>query len=236
MIAMALCCEPDILIADEPTTALDVTIQAQILDLMNNLRKTSHRHHPHHPQPRRCGPGLRPRDRHVRRACHRVEAPSATSSTAPAPIHPRPAHQSIPKSRRQAEGRSASGDRRHGAQPLRTAQGLPFREPVRTVQEACRRRRAPLVATSDTRRVRCHTPLNAAGVPITRAGSPIAAGDALVSTLHAQTHHPAPQCSRTRRASRSSRSRTSSSTSPSAAASSTRSRATSTLSTASRSP
>jgi peptide/nickel transport system ATP-binding protein len=39
MIAMALCCEPDILIADEPTTALDVTIQAQILDLMNGLKE-----------------------------------------------------------------------------------------------------------------------------------------------------------------------------------------------------
>jgi peptide/nickel transport system ATP-binding protein len=39
MIAMALCCEPDVLIADEPTTALDVTIQAQILDLMNSLKE-----------------------------------------------------------------------------------------------------------------------------------------------------------------------------------------------------
>lgn len=41
MIAMALSCEPRLLIADEPTTALDVTIQAQILDLMRKLQKES---------------------------------------------------------------------------------------------------------------------------------------------------------------------------------------------------
>ena len=39
MIAMAVACSPDLLIADEPTTALDVTIQAQILDLMNDLKE-----------------------------------------------------------------------------------------------------------------------------------------------------------------------------------------------------
>ncbi|MFT5139053.1 MAG: oligopeptide transport system ATP-binding protein [Lysobacterales bacterium] len=42
LVAMGLLCEPDILIADEPTTALDVTVQAQITQLMGELRRTSH--------------------------------------------------------------------------------------------------------------------------------------------------------------------------------------------------
>ncbi|WP_343410724.1 ATP-binding cassette domain-containing protein [Candidatus Amarolinea dominans] len=42
VIAIALSCEPDLLIADEPTTALDVTIQAQVLAMMGELRDKTH--------------------------------------------------------------------------------------------------------------------------------------------------------------------------------------------------
>jgi len=41
MIAMALACQPKLLVADEPTTALDVTIQKQIMDLLKELKRTS---------------------------------------------------------------------------------------------------------------------------------------------------------------------------------------------------
>ena len=60
MIAMALACDPQLLIADEPTTALDVTIQAQILDLMLELKEQHrHRHRADHPRSRRGGRDLR---------------------------------------------------------------------------------------------------------------------------------------------------------------------------------
>ena len=49
MIAIAIACEPKLLIADEPTTALDVTIQSQILQLLKDLQNDWKCRHPDHP-------------------------------------------------------------------------------------------------------------------------------------------------------------------------------------------
>ncbi len=69
MIAMAIAGSPKVLIADEPTTALDVTVQAQILELIRNLQKRGrHRRHPHHPRHGRGRRDGRPGDRHERAA------------------------------------------------------------------------------------------------------------------------------------------------------------------------
>ena len=68
MIAIAFACDPKLLIADEPTTALDVTIQAQIIDLIKALQKEKNASVIlDHPRPGRCGQYRGPHRGHVRR-------------------------------------------------------------------------------------------------------------------------------------------------------------------------
>ena len=86
MIAMALVLDPEILIADEPTTALDVTVQAQILELIHALQEERGTAvDPDHPRPRGRRRDGRRRRRDVRRPGRRARRPRPSSTH---PEHP----------------------------------------------------------------------------------------------------------------------------------------------------
>ena len=86
MIAMALICRPSLLIADEPTTALDVTIAQQILPLLRAPARAGLRGRPHHPRPRPRQRRLRPHRGAVRRS-RRRDGPCRRVLRVPPSVH-----------------------------------------------------------------------------------------------------------------------------------------------------
>ena len=179
MIAIALCCEPDILIADEPTTALDVTIQAQILDLMARLkteRGTAIMLITHD-----LGVVAQVCDRVLVMYAGRVVEEAAVVDLFKSPRHPytKALLSSIPK----------SGAREHGKRLPTIAgivpslfnlpDGCRFADRCEFVQDRCRTDEPALVPHApDGRPVRCHFPIDPVPITVSAAAPTPGAGGA----------------------------------------------------------
>ncbi|MEM7166154.1 MAG: ABC transporter ATP-binding protein [Planctomycetota bacterium] len=159
MIAIALCCEPDILIADEPTTALDVTIQAQILRLMENLKTKLN-----------TAIILITHDLGVvAQVCDRVMVMYAGRVIEEAEIHDlfhRPRHpyakallESIPKSGKKEHGKRLPTIDGIVPSLMELPHGCRFQDRCAYVEQKCRDQEPALEAGADGRPVRCHFPL-----------------------------------------------------------------------------
>lgn len=161
LIAIALACEPEVLIADEPTTALDVTIQAQILKLMDELR-------------RRTGTAILLITHDlgvVAQTCDRVVVMYAGQVVETAAVHDlfhRPAHpytsallQSIP----QSGGKQQQGTRLPTIEGLvpglfEMPTGCRFADRCRYCEQICRDELPALTEPTPDHKVRCFFPLN----------------------------------------------------------------------------
>ena len=164
MIAIALCCEPDVLIADEPTTALDVTIQAQILDLMNGLREklnTAIMLITHD-----LGVIATVADRVIVMYAGRVIEQAGVHDIFHRPQHPytRALLESIPKAGRAHERRLATIP---GMVPglLELPKGCRFNNRCPFAERHCVDVEPPLERDADGREFRCHYPLTPDGTP-----------------------------------------------------------------------
>ena len=163
MIAMAIACNPRLLIADEPTTALDVTIQAQIIDLLLNLQ-----------QQRQMALILITHDLAlVAESAHRIVVMYAGQVVEVGPV---PEIFESPQHPYTAALLEALPERSAGADRLRTIPGVvpgQFDRPTgcllnprcQFATARCREEAPQLVPTSNERQVRCHTPLDPEGKP-----------------------------------------------------------------------
>jgi oligopeptide transport system ATP-binding protein len=172
MIAMALLCEPDLLFADEPTTALDVTTQAQILDLILELRRD-----------RNLSVVLITHDLGVvAGTCDRVlvmyagrlveEAPSKALFTAPAHPYTQALIASVPR----VDARVLSHSLGIEGLPPRLDQGpfsgCTFAPRCPRVRPECRDGEPPLIEFDSGRRRRCIVPVS----ELSRAKAPVGGG------------------------------------------------------------
>jgi oligopeptide/dipeptide ABC transporter ATP-binding protein len=160
MIAMALCCEPDVLIADEPTTALDVTIQAQILRLMGELKQrldTAIMLITHN-----LGVVAQVCDRVLVMYAGRVIEEGEVHAIFHAPRHPytRALLDSIPKSGRRERGQRLATIPGIVPSLFELPPGCRFQERCAYRAERCVAEE-PELLTDGQRRVRCHFPLDA---------------------------------------------------------------------------
>ncbi len=163
MIAMAIACNPRLLIADEPTTALDVTIQAQIIDLLISLQRR-----------RDMALMLITHDLAlVAEAAHRVVVMYAGQVVETGPV---PDIFETPRHPYTAALLEALPERSVGHQRLTTIPGVvpgQYDRPTgcllnprcRFADERCRQEEPQLETAADGRQVRCHTPLDAEGRP-----------------------------------------------------------------------
>ncbi len=163
MIAMAIACNPGLLIADEPTTALDVTIQAQIIDLLLNLQRQ-----------RQMALILITHDLAlVAEAAHRIVVMYAGQVVEMGPV---PEIFESPRHPYTAALLEALPERSDGETRLKTIPGVvpgQFDRPTgcllnprcRFATDRCRQQTPQLETALDGRQVRCFTPLDAEGKP-----------------------------------------------------------------------